>query len=250
MFCIDHLFVSVGPGDTWTSVLNEAMTEIDIMGNNFALNKQRESIGYFSEKQVDMSAFMVQISGDNSPPKKWWQDAFRFVEPFSGGVWLALCVCMVVSALVVYILDWSFYVERREEKKIEAPGKSRFAKVRNAARFISKTKSSITQRKTEKQGQHITPFEIEGKASYHSQLQGTSNAVVDTYDQHKNMDDRVIQRNSIIEDKIHNLFKYVKPKDKDDDSYDSEDEDFGERLKISMFDSFYLAFVCIVHSGC
>jgi hypothetical protein len=105
-----------GSNDTWTSILTESMTQIDIMGNNFALSSERASVGYFSEKQVDMSAFLVQVSSYESTSYTW-QDAFRFVEPFSGGVWLAMFVCMVVSALVVFVLDWSFYVERRVEKK-------------------------------------------------------------------------------------------------------------------------------------
>jgi hypothetical protein len=92
------------------------MQQIDIMGNNFALSTEREGIGFFSEKQVDMSAFLVQISTYESSSYQW-QDAFRFVAPFSSGVWLALFICMIVSALVVYVLDWSFYVERRVEIK-------------------------------------------------------------------------------------------------------------------------------------
>jgi hypothetical protein len=173
--------------------VKNAMVDIDIMGNNFALSEERETFGYFSNRQVDMSTFMVQTSHELYDST--WQDAFRFVEPFSGGVWLALFVCMVVSGLVVYILDWSFYVERREEKKIEAPGKNHNDKLR-----------------------FMNPCENE-----------------------RHVVSKQESRES-IQDKIHNLFKYVKPKDKDDDSYDSEDEDFGERLKISLFDSFYLAF--------
>lgn len=71
------------------------MLEIDIMANNFALSSEREAIGYFSEKQVDMSAFVVQLSSFKTT-QYTWQDAFRFVSPFSSGVWLALFICMVV----------------------------------------------------------------------------------------------------------------------------------------------------------
>ena len=97
------------------------MDKIDIMGNNFALSPEREHIGFFSERQVDMSAFIVQLSTYESNSYKW-QDAFRFLAPFSRGVWIALGICMVLSAFVVYLLDWSFYVERRVEKT--SPAKS------------------------------------------------------------------------------------------------------------------------------
>jgi hypothetical protein len=113
---LTHSLTHLGANDTWTTILEEYMQQIDIMGNNFALSTEREGIGFFSEKQVDMSAFLVQISTYESSVYQW-QDAFRFVAPFSSGVWLALFICMIVSALVVYVLDWSFYVERRVEIK-------------------------------------------------------------------------------------------------------------------------------------
>jgi hypothetical protein len=90
------------------------MTQIDIMGNNFALSAERESVGYFGEKQIDMSAFMVQISNSKSD-KYTWQDAFRFIAPFSNDVWFAFFGCMVISAVVVFVLDWSFHVQHRDE---------------------------------------------------------------------------------------------------------------------------------------
>jgi hypothetical protein len=90
------------------------MTQIDIMGNNFALSAERESIGFYSEKQVDMSAFMVQIAVPKND-KYTWEDAFRFIAPFSNDVWLAFFGCMVISAVVVFVLDWSFHVQHRDE---------------------------------------------------------------------------------------------------------------------------------------
>jgi hypothetical protein len=208
------------------------MNEIDIMGNNFALSQERESIGYFSEKQVDMSAFLVQVvtkDKDNSNDFTW-QDAFRFVEPFSGGVWLALFVCMVVSGLVVYILDWSFYVERREVKKIEAPGKSR----------LTNEKGIITRKSAACNGNVVKQKQFEMVAKY-------DNAAEECFggsDQQMEVEEYDIENldNHSLHEKMHNVAEYLRQKNEDDDSYDSDDEDFGSRKIISVFDSFYLAF--------
>lgn len=90
------------------------MPQVDIMANNFALSQEREDVGFFGEKQIDISVFLVQLSHVQADAYTW-QDAFRFVAPFSSGVWLAFFICMVVSALVVFVLDWSFYKQHKDD---------------------------------------------------------------------------------------------------------------------------------------
>jgi hypothetical protein len=112
------------------------------------------------------------------------------------------------------MLDWSFCVERRQEKKPLPVLLPPSPKTGNSSHV------------------HVAK-------NFH---------IGDDGDREDSLEEEILKENTTgtinldLDTRIHNIYDYMRSKSEEDDSYDSADEDLGSRSKISLFDAFYLAF--------